>query len=292
MKEEKIKIDFKEAEKENKQQEFSFLKKIQKIILFFLLSIFLIILFYVFGFNLFLKSRFLEILNILFFVFIIFFGILIIFFLENFLNFRKKSLEKFAKKYNFFYKDSISFFEKENLSFLFKIGSERTIEGHLEGDFKGQRLNIYHYSHLISFGSQTTSINYLVLETKTQKEYPNFLINSQKIPLKLLFSINTNFKSADFTTESNDFNEKFKIFLEKNFPKEKKIEVLDILTPDLMESFIGKKKYNFLVEFNKNRIFLFKVENFFKELKNLFYFREKEIIELIEFLFEILDEAE
>lgn len=291
-----IKIDFKKELKNKAKKDYLDIKKIEVLIVSLFLFIFLSFLGdIIFEFNKNIK----EFFSFLRIFLILIWSFLILFFINKISSFKEEFFKFFAQKYNFSFLKSIEVFKKDIFSYTISKGKERKIENYLQGKIKGREIELYNFYH--SFKAETQELNfngafeYLVLETNTEKKLPNFIVGDENIFLSFLPSTERHFRNSDLQTESNEFNRNFKIYSPENPQETEKLEILDILTPDLMLDLLRAKEiYNFFLEFKENRIFLFRTENSSKDWKSFVFWdkKEKEILYLINLLFKILEEVE
>lgn len=221
-----------------------------------------------------------------------------------------KAMRFFAEKNNFNFKQEMGM--KDSGYQLLNSGNNRKFFNHIEGNYKGNRVEIYNYQHQFDYhiinGSPLSDVcGYTVFETETKKVLPTAIITTNNSYLGNFFHSSMNIvQSYKLKTESNAFNEDFKIFLKKEgnnnenkeelmwkiyykrnnakYNSEDAQKVLEILTPDVISHLIDEEEKeqgkDINLEFDQNTILLYrdgiltKEESIQRMLDLLIYLKE------------------
>lgn len=188
----------------------------------------------------------------------------------------KLVLHSFAKKNNLIFSEDYDIGSKEKTCQLLNVGGVM-IFNYLQGSYKNRKIEIYNYLQKFSSGKNSTTYEYTVFEVKTKTDLPSAIIGKEESYLwNILGTINLpiNFiKCEKLQTESNEFNNLFKIYLKKDHTNKDELKTLEILSPDIMEKMVKAEQEDptereINLEFNKNTIILYKY-GFIKNEKDI-----------------------
>lgn len=206
----------------------------------------------------------------------------------------QKIMESFAKDNNFIFKKSLELESKKIESGVLNNGRDKKIINYIQGEYRNRFVEIYNYRHFFQGEKIGHYYEYLVVELQALKQTPEVIICPKKSYLSYNFDKSIDFVFADkLETESNEFNNLFRVFLKRGSQKEDRIKLLTVLTPDVIAKMIDVEKIGgrkeLLVELKNNKIFILK--NTKREfLLSRIITDKEELKELVNLAFEILEE--
>lgn len=135
---------------------------------------------------------------------------------------------------------------------LFNIGHSQRIFNTIEGVYTSLRLRIYNYRTEIGYGKNRQVFQYTVFEITYPYNLPNFLLTAKESVFAELSSRNPVLPQSTKLKLEGDFNKYFDVSVQQNF----EMEAYEILTPDIMDSFIQKSRgLNF--ELSNHKLYIF-----------------------------------
>jgi hypothetical protein len=137
------------------------------------------------------------------------------------------------------------------LGIIFSIGRDRRFYDIVSGTYQNWDFNLFMYKYTIGYGRNSQTYDRAVMEVNFNIELPSFVLRRHKI-MGILEEEGESLRRFGYTEKINlegDFNKHFEVFIKPN----SQVDVLSILTPDIMEILIGLDKYE--LELTPNGIF-------------------------------------
>ncbi len=213
-------------------------------------------------------------------------------------NTNKRLMSSFAKKHGFDFVPNLSNWQSN--SQLLNSGLGRKISNYMRGEYKGVQIEIYNYFHTFDYIKYSRDYEYIVFESKVNKKLPTAIITGENNYLsQVLYTLDlpVSLVADKLETESNDFNKDFKIFLEKNYRDDNKLQILGILTPDIMAILVDEntreKGKDIHVEMNDNSLLLYLSIEFNLEgaLWDKLIKNESDLQKLLDLLYKLIEAA-
>jgi hypothetical protein len=179
-------------------------------------------------------------------------------------------MEKFAKKHGFLFLSDIPETDfRHGLIFVrpegtlkvsliepLRLGRDKNIYNYSEGIYKEHKIELYNYTHRIELGRYWYNIDYVIAGIKMPLVLPRAIIKNRDY--KYVDYGSKFIEKENLVLESNEFNQKFEILLNKDNDSKDELKLLEILTPDVMERLIDTKIKYLFIEFEKHAIVVYK----------------------------------
>lgn len=210
------------------------------------------------------------------------------------LDWNKEIMISFAKSSGLTLSKKVS--KEESDCQLLNSGKDRRIFNYIEGNYENHPIEVYNYKHSFVHLNSVVRYEYVVFELKTKKSLPATIISAKKSYLAYALDKDINFISSDrLRTESNEFDKEFQIFFKKDDASGEGRQILEILTPNIIEKLIDEEKRHkdkdIHLEFSGNTILLYASTRF-----TLWSFRivkeKKDLQRLLCLFFNIVRETE
>ncbi len=164
-----------------------------------------------------------------------------------YLESKKSFWKKVAEKYTWKYEHSKNTVSEKGL--LFNIGNPEPVQNCIVGNHNGQKIQIFEYSYILTQGKSKIHFDFTVFEISFSGTFPHLYLNYKK-DWYSNYPTNTKLAKISLPTE---FEEIFKIYA----PKEYEIEILEILTPEILQVLIDNG-WDYDMEFVDGELIIYK----------------------------------
>ena len=157
--------------------------------------------------------------------------------------------QAFAKANNYTYQKKGSLPDQTGL--IFFIGHSRKYSDIVSGMYRSWTFWLFMYTYTIGYGRNSQTYNRAVMAVNFNVALPAFVLRRHKL-FQILEEEGESFKSNGYTEKVNlegDFSEHFQVYIKPN----SQVDVLSILSPDVMEMLKGLDKYE--IEMAANGVF-------------------------------------